>query len=381
MRNLFQLALNIFFLILLCISIICCKHNTSNDLIVFDVNKNYPVKILDIQDIADIEYLILEVDNDYLFRDFDSMTDNFLICNGGEKDFLFFDRATGKPVSKISRYGQGPGEYILPVIRVYAEPQDEFFMIDHPIGIKVYGRDGTFKRQLPFDRYLYPSSQTALYDYNANYLLINCFSFKEEMKDTSFFLISKQDGVMESIYIPCKERVDLWADAVPPNAYFAVLNGHDYLLTDYSSDTVYRFTPDFELIPVLVRMPSITKMENKTLLHSWLETNNYLFFSTERLGFDWKKLERLQKKGFLMDKHSGQVFQANMQMRDYKGKELIIDPSVIAKTSNQQTGIIVLTAFELHQANEEKKLNGKLKEVTDRLTEDDEYIFMILNFK
>jgi hypothetical protein len=82
-----------------------------------------------------------------------------------------------------------------------------------------------------------------------------------------------------------------------------------------------------------------------------------------------------------MEKNSGKFFQTNIQMRDYKGKELIIDPSVIYKTSSQHTGIVVWKVQELHDANKENKLSGKLKEITNRLTEDDEFVFMIMNFK
>ena len=376
------------FLLLFCLAPISCKKQASNDLIVFDVNGNFPVKILDIQDIADIEYLVLDAnDDDYLFAYFRSMTDNVLICTGGSagRDFLFFDRTTGKPAGKVSRYGQGPGEYNLPVSTIYSEAKDEFFILDWPQGIKVYARDGTFKRQLPFNRDLYPNTANALYDYDEDHLLLNCFSFQGNMKDTSFLLISKQDGVMDGIRIVYEKKTDLILTqgmvAFAAKACFAVRNGRDYLLTDYSSDTVYRFTPERELIPVLARRPSIQKMETKILLHSWLETSKYLFFSTDRIGYDGEKLERFPTKGYLMEKSSGKFFQTNIQMRDYKGKGLIIDPSVIDRTSNQQTGIIVLTALELHKANEENKLDGKLKEVTDRLTEDDEYVFMILKVK
>ena len=186
---------------------------------------------------------------------------------------------------------------------------------------------------------------------------------------------------MEGIYIPYEEHVGVVMTGAQETSCFAVRNGKDYLLTEYSSDTVYRFTPERELIPVLVRKPSIQIMDTKILLHSWLETMSYLFLSTEKLGFDWNKLERLPIKGYLMDKQSGEFFQTNVQMRDYKGKELIISLYVMARTSINQTGVIVLSALELHTANKENKLSGKLKEATDRLTDDDEYVFMILNFK
>ena len=56
------------FLFALCILLIGCKNSISSDLIVFDVNGNFPVKTLDIQEVADIEYLTLEIDDEYLFK-------------------------------------------------------------------------------------------------------------------------------------------------------------------------------------------------------------------------------------------------------------------------------------------------------------------------
>ena len=107
----------------------------------------------------------------------------------------------------------------------------------------------------------------------------------------------------------------------------------------------------------------------------------YLFFSTQKIEFDWNTLKWPPAKGYLMEKKTGQFFQTNVHMRDYKGKELILGPSVIHNAPNNQTGIIVWNALELLSANKENKLSGKLKEMTERLSEDDEFIFMILKFK
>lgn len=376
------------FILLLGLSLLSCKKNTSTDLIVFDLNEDFPVKTLDIQDIAEIEYLTLEFHDDYLFAELAGVTDNFMICYGEDRSIVFFDRTTGQPVSKISRYGNGPEEYIRNLGPVYSESKDELFILDSPAGIKVYGRDGTFKRQLPFDPYLCPNwGIPPIFDYDENHLLLSVLSFKKgAMKDTSFILVSKQDGLMEGIHIPYEKKVDVFftqgiAPATPPNVCWAARNGNDFLLTEYSSDTVYRFTPERELIPVLVRTPPIQQMETKTLLHSWVETSRYLFFCTEKLEPDWKDVEKgFPTKGYLMEKYSGAFFQTHIQMRDYKGEELILGPTVIGKTPSEQTGIITLEASELQAANEENRLSGKLKEITDRLTENDEYVYMILKF-
>lgn len=380
-------------ILLLGLSLLSCKKNTSTDLIVFDLNGNFPVKTLDIEDVAEIEYLTLELHDDYLFTELAQMTDSFMICYGEEESFIFFDRTTGQPVSKVSRYGNGPEEYTSIFIPVYSETKDELFILDYP-SIKVYGRDGTFKRKLPFGRDLGVNwGIPPIFDYDEEHLLLSVFSYEEEaMKDTSFILLSKQDGLVEGIRIPYKERVNLFfirennegvaIPATPPNVCWAVRNGKDFLLTEYASDTVFRFTPERELIPVLIRTPSIQQMETKTFLHSWVETSRYLFFCTEKLEFDWNDLEDgFPTKGYLMEKHSGEFFQTHIQMRDFKGKELILGSSVIGGVPNGHTGIITLKASELQAANKENKLSGKLKEVTDCLTEIDEYIFMILKFK
>lgn len=376
------------FILLLGLSLLSCKKNTSTDLIVFDVNGDFPVKTLDIQDVAEIEYLTLALHDDYLFAELVGMTDHFMICYGEDRSIVFFDRTTGQPVSKVSRRGNGPGEYIGIMGPVYSEAKDELFFLDVPAGIKVYGRDGTFKGQLPFDPYLCPNwGVPPIFDYDEDHLLLSVLSFKKGgMKDTSFILVSKQDGLVEGIRIPYEKKVDVFftqgiVPATPPNVCWAARSGNDFLLTEYASDTVYRFTPERELIPVLVRTPPIQQMETKTLLHSWVETSRYLFFCTEKLTFDWNDLEDgFPAKGYLMEKHSGAFFQTHIQMRDFKGKELILGPTVIGKTPSEQTGIITLEASELQAANEENRLSGKLKEITDRLTENDEYVYMILKF-
>ena len=117
------------FLLIIFLSLFCCKKSTSsNDLMVFDVNSNFPEKTFNIEDIADIEYLVLKIsDDDYIFSSFDIMTDNYIICRG-EGGFKFFSAKTGKPVSIVSRRGNGPEEYIGCISSTYSETKDELFV-------------------------------------------------------------------------------------------------------------------------------------------------------------------------------------------------------------------------------------------------------------
>jgi hypothetical protein len=242
---------------------------------------------------------------------------------------------------------------------------------------------------LTFRERSYPASPESLYDYDEDNLLLNdAFQGGVNNYPTAFILMSKEDGrTTEEIRIPYEKKADLTSSPgsgsqvmLPAPSYAAVRNGSDFLLTDYSTDTVYRFTPERSLIPVLVRKPSIHSMETKTILHSWLETGGYLFFSTHRMEFDWKVLKGFPEKCYVMEKRSGRFFHVHVTMNDYQGKELILGPTVLSKTTDSQTGLILLTASELSEAAKAGKLSGKLREITEQLTEDDEYVLMILKF-
>jgi len=371
-----------------------CSKNDTTQLIKIDVTKNYPEKKLYIQDIADVEYVSLETDDNFLFSYLLGVSDNFVVCgNHVENSFVFFDRKTGKPVSKINRYGNGPEEYNLPATSVYSEADDEFFILDYPVGIKVYGKNGTYKRKLSFRERSYIGAPEAFYNYDANNLMYYD-GFQGSINDypTAFVLVSKLDGrVTKEIEIPYEKKVSLMFTnkldgevmvGRMPNVHFAVRNGGDFLLTEYSADTVYRFTPEQELIPFLVREPAIQTTDPKIILHSMLETRDYLFFSTNKLEIDKNLQQDFQPKGLLMEKKTGNFYQTNVQMKNYEGKELILGPSFLSRFSNDnQTGFFALPTSELMDANESGQLSGSLKEIAGRLTENDEVVVMMMRFK
>ena len=167
-----------------------------------------------------------------------------------------------------------------------------------------------------------------------------------------------------------------------PDVYFAILNGNDFLLTDYSTDTVYRFTKNQELIPVLIRKPSIQTMEPKTILHSWLETDKYLFLSTNKLEIDWNDPSEFAGKSLLVEKSSGDIYEAVVRMKDYKDKNLILGPGVLSRSLKDfQTGYIVLPAAELLEALANEKLSGKLKEIASTLNEESNPVIMLMKYR
>ena len=116
----------------------CTDTDTATHIITVDVSKQYPEKNMLVEDIAEIEYIAPETKDNYLFSYVLDISENFIIGgNHVENSFIFFSRETGKPVSKINRYGNGPEEYNLAAASVYSEKDDEFFILNYPSGINV----------------------------------------------------------------------------------------------------------------------------------------------------------------------------------------------------------------------------------------------------
>ena len=90
------------------------KVQSKNHLLTIDLRKTPSTKTVYLQDIAEVEYIPLGNDSDFLSSvRFMSVTENYIWTRGGEnaREILRFNRK-GDEVCKFSNYGQGPGEYL-----------------------------------------------------------------------------------------------------------------------------------------------------------------------------------------------------------------------------------------------------------------------------
>jgi hypothetical protein len=92
----------------------CGKDKQStNELIIVDVTKNYPEKELILQDFMDVEYIPLETNDEFVTQGkvMAIGAEVILITNWANDGNLFvFNRKTGKALKKINRKGQGGEE-------------------------------------------------------------------------------------------------------------------------------------------------------------------------------------------------------------------------------------------------------------------------------
>jgi len=193
------------------------KNAVDRTLVEFDISKDYPLKEVYLQDVADVEYLIFDdSDDDYLYTSFFNMSNDYFIANGS--GFLFFDRE-GKSVSKVDRSGNGPGEYQIPLIPRYVDRQEELFLVTYFNGIKVYSREGEHKRDIPLPQGVVIGE---MYDYDDDHLL--CYD--EQAKTHSFFLLSKQDGEITYISISFEKKIEMMIMGTGSNGAICLLGGY-----------------------------------------------------------------------------------------------------------------------------------------------------------
>ena len=365
-----------------------CKSRKENDnsLMQIDVSASYPEKEIMLEEVADIEYLQLEFDEDYLFSNPPCIVTSQKIIISDRENVLIFSR-NGKPLSKFNRKGQGPGEYTYIYELLYDETSDEVFLKSEDKFL-VYSSSGKYKRTFPllgrfydiFSKFVnYDSETILLYDDDAGY---------PDNYSSAFSFISKKNGsVVDSIMIPKGKRVAHFAQTsaesivyAPP--YWIVKHRDGYLLTDYSIDTVYFFSREKKLTPILVRKPNIQSMNTNIILNSMIEAGNYNFF----LSITIKAVEengryRLPSKYLMRDKKTGSVYQQKITFKDYQGKIINISPKIIENTKDSRLGLVVLDLTELIDANAENKISGKLKELVENSDELGNDILILLHFK
>jgi hypothetical protein len=290
-----------------------------------------------LQDVADVDYMVLDdSDSEYLYTYISSISEKHIVaCNAVEHSYLVFDR-NGKPVGKVAKEGNGPDEYVIPLLTLYSDSQDELYIATYFNGIYVYSREGRFKRKIPLRKGVVPGG---IYEYDENHLL--CYD--ENAKTNSFSLLSRKDGEVTDISIPFKSKIGmmLFHDGMPIYSLlrcFAVKQGQDFLLNDYSADTIFRFRPDHTLTPALIRTPSVQEMEQPIIVYAFLETTQYSFLATQRKYYDFARGAGMEIKGYVIDKKKGKRFLANVVNRDYAGQHLDLTPDCLAHSSQPGTG-------------------------------------------
>lgn len=368
-----------------------CSGNklTSDECITIDVATSYPEKKLNLQDFMDVEYIPLETtDNILCAGSVWAVSENLILASNFNQDgnIFLFDRKSGKSLRIINHKGQGGEEYTSALGFVLDETSNELYVSDtYGRKILVYDLDGNFKRKL---------------SWNGDFMFGEIFSFDQKhlichdilnenntviRSAQSFMLLSKENGnIVKTIPIPFKdkktiimthadEKTGMYYAYAPSTSHPLVPYFNNYVLAEYSADTIYQYTPNGAMGPIIARTPSVQTMNPEVFLFPTMFTDRYYFLEAVEKTMEFRSTD------ILYDKQEQKLYKYKIYNSDYTNEQeaFLKSRPLNGKIPTWQ----YLEAWELVKDYEAGKLKGRLKEVASKLNEDDNPVIMLIKHK
>ena len=371
----------------------CTNQQKENNgpLPVADFEKEYPEKDLLVSEHADVEYVRLETTDEVLLDGIASLylsvTDRFIVTNNMKEGRIFvFDRQ-GKHLHNFMRKGQSGEEFVFANRVRVDDKAEEIFVLDTRNKVLVYTLDGKFKRVLDIPKGMKADD---LWNYDDEWLLsydsYNLDRENQPCAEQPFFLLSKKDGSVKHIEVNAKDRIG-------PRIYFekngqkAVMsvsfnyiykNGDEFVLGELGNDTVFMLKQG-KVSPLLVRTPGSKAKEVRSMMSAPLKLGDYIGVAEAPKKLDFENTKFATKDVFLNLK-TGEGCILGL-----KDDVNFVEPTGIRHSNERveapKNHILWMPDTDrLFQWKEEGKLKGKLAEMLEGMSEDDNPILIIYKF-
>ena len=367
-----------------------------SDLPTLDFSKEYPKTNITLQDVADVEYVVLETNNKALLSAFPMyITTNKIVTYNLEGTISIFDR-TGKYLHSFNHKGQSGEEYG-DAISIAVDDKEIFVVDFRRKAIRVYNYQGKYQRSLKLPaRSVFLSS---IYNYDDEFLLGDDKYMIDTGKDelinrTPYCKISKKTGKLIPLPLKFDKRIrdELVAYIDGLNSIGAVFNVSPIatfdsggLIADFTLDTAYIYRND-ALIPIAVRTNYTSKKGNPIIATVDFLTDRYQFWIAQEKAIDFKTKATPEPKFYWIDKTTNNCCEVDLQNSDGVDWEDVLTSMSVRLSANihmvpKNCAAQIYKAEMLSQLYSEGKLKGKLKEIASKLKEDDNPILMIAKFK
>lgn len=365
----------------------CTENQNKQTVISIDIKSDYPERLLTLQEVAEVEYVALETNDEFLTHGAVQAVGKEILLvknwGGNNGDFFLFDRKTGKGIRKINRLGQGAEEYTQLTALLLDEYNKEIFVKDYPAKkILVYDYRGNFKRKFAFHDEGY---YIEMFDYDKEHLLCyNGYLPDIENDLSAYLLVSKRDGaIVHEVKLPYERLetpviIEGEATVTPGFCLAAPFDG-DWILSRASSDTLYHYSNKGNLHPMLIRTPSIHGMDTQVFLFPYLFTSRYYFLQLLEKSMDIKTFKGFPTTDLVYDTQEKAVYTYKMYNQDFtdnRSFSLSLHPN-----TSLDSGILafkVLQSDDLINALNDGKLQGSLKELVSTLDEESNPVIMLI---
>lgn len=370
------------------------KAKKEQGLVTLDVTKDYPEKKIVLQDLADVKYIPLETKKNALLPNsagcLGYVSDSLIVARTSDNEIVLFN-GDGSVRSSFRHVGQGSKEYQY-IIGMAVDPKaQEIFIVDYLLKyrMQVYSFTGQYKRTLPIP---YKMILNSLQDFSADCLLACDMDVNQGISNRAkpYMLLSKKTGeIVKELDIHFTKRMsNRMSKPFGENQTISAALGYDpivrcedsYVIGDLSADTIYTYTPQGVLSPMLVRTPPVLSMETPKVLLPDYRAGSYFFFYLVDFEFDFETRTGFPDKYMVYDYAAGKTYVCKLVNRDCEEQEIQLgDGGVTNKAWN--TACYTIPSSMLIEQSEAGKVHGLLKEIAAGQTDDDNPVLVIVRFK
>lgn len=370
------------------------KAKKEQGLVTLDVTKDYPEKKIVLQDLADVKYIPLETKKNALLPNsagcLGYVSDSLIVARTSDNEIVLFN-GDGSVRSSFRHVGQGSKEYQY-IIGMAVDPKaQEIFIVDYLLKyrMQVYSFTGQYKRTLPIP---YKMILNSLQDFSADCLLACDMDVNQGISNRAkpYMLLSKKTGeIVKELDIHFTKRMsNRMSKPFGENQTISAALGYDpivrcedsYVIGDLSADTIYTYTPQGVLSPMLVRTPPVLSMETPKVLLPDYRAGSYFFFYLVDFEFDFETRTGFPDKYMVYDYAAGKTYVCKLVNRDCEEQEIQLgDGGVTNKAWN--TACYTIPSSMLIEQSEAGKVHGPLKEIAAGRTDDDNPVLVIVRFK
>ena len=252
----------------------------------------------------------------------------------------------------------------------------------------VYSFDGDFIRKLSL-----PTKTTigTIHNFDNETLLCESNNHRNGNKKP-YFLISKQNGhiINELDIIFNKERISpRFYQKTGEKGVMAIAYGYnpiirfneDFIIGDISHDTIYQYSKNKTLTPILVKTPSIYSQDPQIMVIPEFKTPKLFFLEKTERKFNSEEKKGFEREKIVYDYQFGLFYKYALKNKDYPNQNFYLNSGGYAYSAEKNTLCQFIPAEELIEANDNGELHGPLKEITKTLKIDDNPVLMIIKFK
>lgn len=361
---------------------------------VLDLEKEYPKKTIALQDIADVEYIVLETHDDGLVGShYTTVTDSFIITSDGYSNVVFFHR-DGRFSHSFNRKGGSGEEYISfgHNLCVNAHSREVYIYDFERSRIQVYSYEGVWRRTLKVesDGFVWGT----LYPFDANHLLMEDKNnvgnrYGKPTNPRPYYKVAVSDGETTRLPLTAANRIGNtvnWYDEDTGQsisisrsiAPISTINGEP-IIAPFVLDTLYACR-DGNLVPIAKKQNWMKEDGTPWLVTlDGISDKYYLWYAIEKKA----DVVAWRERTFLQDRHTGACAQIRLVDRNItdegwrfrhraSASEFCVPPNSLMQC---------YPAWNLADLHERGKLQGELRDIASRLNAEDNPVIMLAKFK